>query len=172
MYENSYFQFTKNRQTRIWFLNTSVHTSASKCDKSEHYSMRARTSFYGKKYRQGNYISHTLLYVSFPYKSFFVFVSVSVSWITRSFSFDIFNPSFHNYSFMVCIAVWLSSFGLSPIPMQAHFMANASRYLGWLTAKTTGFRQDAILAKNDGNWETKGDTRVRSPKQQIMQTIA
>ena len=94
--------------------------------------------------------------------------------LINHFSFSFLFPffSFRNYSFMVCIAVWLSSFGLSPIPMQAHFMANASRYLGWLTAKTTGFRQDAILAKNDGNWETKGDTRVRSPKQQIMQTIA
>ena len=63
----------KNRQIRKCYLDTSVHISASKCDKSEHYSMRARTSFYGKKYRQGNYISHTLLYVSFPYNSFFLF---------------------------------------------------------------------------------------------------
>ena len=154
------------RQTRICYLDTSVHTSASKCDKSEHYSMRARTSFYSKKYRQGNYISHTLLYVSFPYNSFFLFS------FFLFFSVFLFFFPFPNHSFMVCILVWLSSFGLSPIPIQAHFMANASRYLGWLTAKTTGFRQDAILAKNAGNWETKGVTRVRSPKQEIMQTIA
>ena len=104
------------------------------------------------------YFMFHFLIIPFP---FFFFLSI----------FLLFFP-FPNHSFMVCILVWLSSFGLSPIPMQAHFMANASRYLGWLTAKTTGFRQDAILAKNAGNWETKGVTRVRSPKQEIMQTIA
>ena len=104
MPENSYFQFTKTGKPAnvIWTVDRSVHTSASKCDKSEHYSMRARTSFYSKKYRQGNYISHTLLYVSFPYNSFFLF----------SFSFSFSFPfSFFYFLFLIIPSWFASQFG-------------------------------------------------------------
>ena len=75
--------------------------------------------------------------------------------------------------FMVCILVSVSpSVLLFPIPKHMHFSAKASRYFGWLTAKTTGLRQEAILAPKAGNCETKGVTMDRSPKQPIIEMTA
>ena len=44
------------------------------------------------------------------------------------------------------MVLFSTSLGLPPIPKQGSSLAIASRNLGWDTAYTTGFRQEAVLA--------------------------
>ena len=42
------------------------------------------------------------------------------------------------------------------MPKQGISLVRASLYLGWLMAKITGFKHEAILAQKAGTWDNKG----------------
>ena len=73
---------------------------------------------------------------------------------------DIFSMITKSCAYYVSVFVVLvSSPGLSSlIPKHGHLTVRACRYFGWFNAKTTGLKQDAILAPIDGICATKGVT--------------